>query len=1247
MGAENLGNFTQNASDSSIEVGYCQINLTNALNKRLYRDMGAGHFGGNFTHLVRGRIDAGSKMFSPWLLSNLADGSYDDHIETTGALDTVNLSLRSDTHTINGQLGYQLGTSQSGSAAQFAIYDEEEEGGTWAWKSDIYIRHSGGTETQIGTDVAPVSRSEVGSGLQSNTWTIDSGHPLYDAGAGGIPLDEGDAIKIVEKIYRDDELMDSRFFITSALGSTVLAPATWTIYRYTALTESGVQGELWHGNATYNSRVEGVKHGDPIQLVNSFLNVRFDSTDGYRIILEEGIADSIIETDEFAGEQGKIYYLEIERDEGVGTFGTLYCRIYDDEARTNLVDTLSLTLRANQDLRYVYALNTYESGTSATGMATGLSLDGTESYGAGVVANTSKEHALPYPMQQGVFYDGMHHNVIFAGDGPGGAVIPPSVAFGLDEDLLFGLPNLMTGMKGAHGNGCSSFFSYESYGAWISVVVDPVNGNYGVGGFAKDDNALSETQRVASVSISDVKREPTTVISRDQSVWIAGKDATLSSGPGNIIVQQAAERDFGFSQGFDEPVIMGAVSGVGTSQLVYYSAGDIGCLWTDGTSLYYKHWDAETETWGGDPETVATGLKTGFSYRGVTTRDGNLFVLYREGSSNKLRYVIRTSGWSSPATMDDDTELNSNTGFTVCADVGRPDSAYIIYFDTSSDIVYRVWDGTSIGDKTTLVDSPSLMLTAGAHPYLAAPFYDSERIPVVYHLANGDIKVSVIELPTPEPGGTGGTLVSQRGHRQLSVNSRDNMASYGTRSLLFYYGRDHRGWGRLYDHQTESWETGEVQLTRKRYWDQHNAIKAFLDGDGYVYIFEGGRTMVNSVEYIKARRSNYPLSHANFTLDLENDWTDVSPPEEPDTTGRGYKEILVDQDGVIYLITMTSGIEMIIRERRGGEWSTPQTIVSIIQQGAPYSSFLYIGGVKLGRETVGQKSILLGWSIKYHEDGQLEGIGNIYRIEFSYLRLVPQGDGTYKAYRADGVEMTLPCGDYSKDMILSTEDFDDWAGETVYAENDIIVPNPANGHCYRCKVAGTSGGSSPTWPTDHFATVEDGTVTWEEWGFHGPTEERFRVFDTDSLDVDTPCGTYATALPEVDPNELVSGTFYKWGSGHWEFYDMGEDFKGPPMRLVLGGEGLFTALEKEYDGVDEIVTTYSTDDGETWNAPSRLTTSGYDCQVPMLSPRSSTVQNVIFSRRLHLAYSEVYFSEVQITQTKPASYYFTLMQGGL
>ncbi len=43
-------------------------------------------------------------------------------------------------------------------------------------------------------------------------------------------------------------------------------------------------------------------------------------------------------------------------------------------------------------------------------------------------------------------------------------------------------------------------------------------------------------------------------------------------------------------------------------------------------------------------------------------------------------------------------------------------------------------------------------------------------------------------------------------------------------------------------------------------------------------------------------------------------------------------------------------------------------------------------------------------------------------------------------------------------------------------------PTTGNGYLYRCIVAGTSGGTEPTWSTTMGDNVADNTAEWEVWG---------------------------------------------------------------------------------------------------------------------------------------------------------------------
>lgn len=59
------------------------------------------------------------------------------------------------------------------------------------------------------------------------------------------------------------------------------------------------------------------------------------------------------------------YYLKVVRDESVGDYGTLYCYIYSDAARTTLLDTLTVTLHTSKKaFRYIHAVNSDNSGVT-------------------------------------------------------------------------------------------------------------------------------------------------------------------------------------------------------------------------------------------------------------------------------------------------------------------------------------------------------------------------------------------------------------------------------------------------------------------------------------------------------------------------------------------------------------------------------------------------------------------------------------------------------------------------------------------------------------------------------------------------------------------------------------------------------------------------------------------------------------------------------------------------------------------
>jgi len=70
-------------------------------------------------------------------------------------------------------------------------------------------------------------------------------------------------------------------------------------------------------------------------------------------------------------------FVELERDEAVGTYGTLYIRVYDDATKTTLDASGSLALHSKKDYRYHYAILGLASGTTSSidGYVENLSLN--------------------------------------------------------------------------------------------------------------------------------------------------------------------------------------------------------------------------------------------------------------------------------------------------------------------------------------------------------------------------------------------------------------------------------------------------------------------------------------------------------------------------------------------------------------------------------------------------------------------------------------------------------------------------------------------------------------------------------------------------------------------------------------------------------------------------------------------------------------------------------------------------------
>jgi hypothetical protein len=86
--------------------------------------------------------------------------------------------------------------------------------------------------------------------------------------------------------------------------------------------------------------------------------------------------------------------------------------------------------------------------------------------------------------------------------------------------------------------------------------------------------------------------------------------------------------------------------------------------------------------------------------------------------------------------------------------------------------------------------------------------------------------------------------------------------------------------------------------------------------------------------------------------------------------------------------------------------------------------------------------------------------------------------GTAGGYTAGGLAIASPSLTYTAANSWSVQR----ANSTAYAIDDVVRPATGNGLLYRCSVAGTSGGSIPTYSTVLGGNTTDNTVTWETVG---------------------------------------------------------------------------------------------------------------------------------------------------------------------
>lgn len=132
---------------------------------------------------------------------------------------------------------------------------------------------------------------------------------------------------------------------------------------------------------------------------------------------------------------------------------------------------------------------------------------------------------------------------------------------------------------------------------------------------------------------------------------------------------------------------------------------------------------------------------------------------------------------------------------------------------------------------------------------------------------------------------------------------------------------------------------------------------------------------------------------------------------------------------------------------------------------------------------------------------------------WNYQNQLTNEVGAGGGYSTGGVTLTTKLVAVVDDSALTA-----WAATTAYAVGQVRRPLAgANGYVYRCVVAGTSGGSAPTWPTVVGREVTDGSVVWVcagrglvKFDFDDPSWAASTITARYAVLVDTTPGSSAT-----------------------------------------------------------------------------------------------------------------------------------------
>lgn len=610
------------------------------------------------------------------------------------------------------------------------------------------------------------------------------------------------------------------------------------------------------------------------------------------------------------------------------------------------------------------------------------------------VANSSYSGAYGLCCQANIHFSGEAWKFLYY---PGNGTTTPvcKVAYGDPDSGVFGAAHDVPNASQTTNRGykiCSAWnpVLYKHMYLWVS--------NYGKG-FIKDD--ANFTASIATDAISPLAGTSTgfgthdllwgcCIYDKDNRIWQCD---TASSQTRVRVKRSSNALDNENWEGYVD--IVTGLGGSVAATLVPFHNRDIGCIYSNGSSLYYKNWTQSTATWE-SAETIVSGTSKSFqTWSAVSTVAGEVVVFWVDSTTvTTIKCRIRSASGSWGTTFDAATDLLTN--YSVCAtnNLGAESQVFFYYHD-GTDIVMNSITNGALGSKFTMVASVVALKTS----IMQAPRQSINKFGVIYfENASNDIKLAT-HTSTPVERGSSGKLVSSLAYLGAGTFAfTKQVVEYGELTFVTWNGYDGKSYANVYNNTTSAWLYSSTAVSPVGYFDAHNGAGCAISSDGYVYLFMAGRLTITT-NHIIVKKSDYPLTHGSFTLSA---FTDISPSSTGITTGRGYKYACVDSNGILHLASVHQNT-LILRNYNGSTWTTyaAGSIADFETLGS--TNYFYMEGMILGKETSGQQTL----NIAFNYWDATHGTGtNAYKHFF--MRVTMQGDRSYLAADIGGTSITLP-----------------------------------------------------------------------------------------------------------------------------------------------------------------------------------------------------------------------------------------------